>query len=320
MMKRTTFKKRPGVLAQPVSIPSHNMTLKDWGLVILLSVLWGCSFFFVGVSVQEIPPLFIVLSRVGIAAVILLLVVHLRGFEMPRSLKTWGAFLVMGALNNVIAFGLITWGQTQIESGLASILNATAPIFSVLLAHYVTRQERITPNKLAGILIGWCGVAVLLGESLLYAPGNQVVAQLAVLGGTFSYSYAAFYAKRLEGLRPIVIAAGTLCGSTIIMLPLVVIFEEPWAVAPSVEAIFSIGGLGIVCTAIAYTVYFRALATVGPTNLLLATFLVPANAIWLGAIGLGESLAWNAFTGMVLILSGLVLIDGRMLRRLQKNL
>lgn len=319
MMKHTTYKKRFSFLVQPESATPHKMTLKDWSLVLLLSVLWGCSFFFVGVSVQEIPPLFIVLCRVGIAAVVLLLVVHLRGFEMPHSLRTWGAFLVMGAFNNVIAFGLITWGQTQIESGLASILNATAPIFSVLLAHYVTRQERITANKLAGVLVGWCGVTVLIGESLLYAPGDQVVAQLAVLGGTFSYSYAAFYAKRLEGLRPIVIAAGTLCGSTIIMIPVVTIFEEPWAVMPSAEALFSIGGLGIVSTAIAYTVYFRALATVGPTNLLLATFLLPVNAIWLGVIGLGENLAWNAFAGMALILSGLVLIDGRMLRLLQKK-
>ena len=164
------------------------MGIKECGLIIILSIIWGGSFFFVGVAVKEVTPLTIVLCRVALASIILLVIVHLKGHKMPSSLSLWGAFFIMGALNNLIPFSLIVWGQTHIESGLASILNATTPIFSVILAHFLTREERLTTNRIAGVLIGWIGVSVLIGIDSLRGFGIEVIGQIEILGAAFSYA------------------------------------------------------------------------------------------------------------------------------------
>jgi drug/metabolite transporter (DMT)-like permease len=290
------------------------MGLQEWGLIIILSILWGGSFFFVGVAVKEMPPLTIVLCRVALASIILLAVVHLKGNKMPSSKGLWGGYIIMGALNNLIPFSLIVWGQTHIESGLASILNGTTPIFSVVLAHFLTRDERLTNNRMTGVLIGWIGVAVLIGFESLRGFGIEVIGQIAVLGAAFSYACAAIYGRRFKGLSPLVVATGMLCGSTIMMTPLALFVEQPWNLSPSMMTIAAIFGLAAISTSLAYIIYFRVLATSGPTNLLLVTFLIPLSAILLGVIVLGEQLGWNAFVGMGLIFIGLIAIDGRLLK------
>jgi drug/metabolite transporter (DMT)-like permease len=290
------------------------MGLQEWGLIIILSILWGGSFFFVGVAVKEMPPLTIVLCRVALASIILLAVVHLKGNKMPSSKGLWGGYFIMGALNNLIPFSLIVWGQTHIESGLASILNGTTPIFSVVLAHFLTRDERLTNNRMTGVLIGWIGVAVLIGFESLRGFGIEVIGQIAVLGAAFSYACAAIYGRRFKGLSPLVVATGMLCGSTIMMTPLALFVEQPWNLSPSMMTIAAIFGLAAISTSLAYIIYFRVLATSGPTNLLLVTFLIPLSAILLGVIVLGEQLGWNAFVGMGLIFIGLIAIDGRLLK------
>jgi drug/metabolite transporter (DMT)-like permease len=290
------------------------MGLQEWGLIIILSILWGGSFFFVGVAVKEMPPLTIVLCRVALASIILLAVVHLKGNKMPSSKGLWGGYIIMGALNNLVPFSLIVWGQTHIESGLASILNGTTPIFSVVLAHFLTRDERLTNNRMTGVLIGWIGVAVLIGFESLRGFGIEVIGQIAVLGAAFSYACAAIYGRRFKGLSPLVVATGMLCGSTIMMTPLALFVEQPWNLSPSMMTIAAIFGLAAISTSLAYIIYFRVLATSGPTNLLLVTFLIPLSAILLGVIVLGEQLGWNAFVGMGLIFIGLIAIDGRLLK------
>ena len=290
------------------------MGLQEWGLIIILSILWGGSFFFVGVAVKEMPPLTIVLCRVALASIILLAVVHLKGNKMPSSKGLWGGYIIMGALNNLIPFSLIVWGQTHIESGLASILNGTTPIFSVVLAHFLTRDERLTTNRMTGVLIGWIGVAVLIGFESLRGFGIEVIGQIAVLGAAFSYACAAIYGRRFKGLSPLVVATGMLCGSTIMMTPLALFVEQPWNLSPSMMTIAAIFGLAAISTSLAYIIYFRVLATSGPTNLVLVTFLIPLSAILLGVIVLGEQLGWNTFVGMGLIFIGLIAIDGRLLK------
>ena len=290
------------------------MGLQEWGLIIILSILWGGSFFFVGVAVKEMPPLTIVLCRVALASIILLAVVHLKGNKMPSSKGLWGGFIIMGALNNLVPFSLIVWGQTHIESGLASILNGTTPIFSVVLAHFLTRDERLTNNRMTGVLIGWIGVAVLIGFESLRGFGIEVIGQIAVLGAAFSYACAAIYGRRFKGLSPLVVATGMLCGSTIMMTPLALFVEQPWNLSPSMMTIAAIFGLAAISTSLAYIIYFRVLATSGPTNLLLVTFLIPLSAILLGVMVLGEQLGWNTFVGMGLIFIGLIAIDGRLLK------
>lgn len=300
-------------------IVNRVMGIKEWGLIIILSILWGGSFFFVGVAVKEMPPLTIVLCRVALASIILLVIVYLKGDKMPSSPGLWGAFIIMGALNNLIPFSLIVWGQTHIESGLASILNATTPIFSVVLAHFLTREERLTANRITGVTIGWIGVAMLIGIESLRGFSIEVFGQLAVVGATFSYACAAIYGRRFKGINPLIVATGMLCGSTIMMTPLALVIEQPWNLSPGITTLMALFGLAAVSTSFAYIIYFQVLATAGPTNLLLVTFLIPVSAILLGVVVLAERLAWNAFAGMGLIFIGLIAIDGRLLKMFKRK-
>jgi drug/metabolite transporter (DMT)-like permease len=266
-----------------------------------------------------VAPLTIVFFRVGFASIILLTIVYLKGEKMPSSSKIWGAFFIMGILNNSIPFSLISWGQTHIESSLASILNAATPIFSVILAHFLTRKERLTVNRITGVLIGWIGVTVLIGIGSLRGLSIEAIGQIAVLGAALSYACAAIYGRRFEGIDPIVVAAGMLCGSTITMAPLSLFIEQPWNLTPSVMTMTALLGQSAISTSLAYIIYFRVLATSGPTNLLLVTFLIPMSAILLGVVVLGERLAWNAFAGMGLIFISLIAIDGRLLKMFKRK-
>jgi drug/metabolite transporter (DMT)-like permease len=188
------------------------------------------------------------------------------------------------------------------------------PIFSVVLAHSLTRDERLTINRMTGVLIGWIGVAALIGFESLRGFGIEVIGQIAVLGAAFLYACAAIYGRRFNCLSPLVVATGMLCGSTIMMTPLALFVDQPWNLSPSILTMMAIFGLAAISTSLAYIIYFRVLATSGPTNLLLVTFLIPLSAILLGVMVLGEQLGWNAFVGMGLIFIGLIAIDGRLLK------
>lgn len=297
------------------NIISRSMGFKEWAMLIVLSILWGGSFFFVGVAVKELTPFVIVFFRVGLAAVVLLGVVYLSGQRMPSSPKIWLSFLVMGILNNLIPFSLIVWGQTHIESGLASILNATTPIFSVVLAHLLTKEEKLTTLKLIGVLIGWMGVIVLIGFESLKGLGVNVLAQIAILGAATSYAFAAIYGRRFAGLSPLVVSAGMLTCSTIMVLPLALV-ESPVLHTLSLSTIAALAGLAVFSTSLAYLIYFKVLASAGATNILLVTFLIPLSAIMLGFLFLDERLSMSIFWGMGLIFLGLIAIDGRVLKKL----
>ena len=290
----------------------------EWILLIILSILWGGSFFFSKVALAELGPFTIVLVRVGIAAVVLNLVVIATGRRMPTSLKTWGLFLIMGALNNVIPFSLIFWGQTQIPSSLASILNATAPLWTVLLAHVFTKDERLTASRIGGVLFGLGGAVVMIGPDALRGPGLNVLAQLAILGAALSYAFAGIFGKRFARLSPYESAAGQVACATLLMIPIALVIDRPWqALAPNVTTTSALLALGLLSTAVAYVIYFRLLATAGATNLLLVTFLIPVSAVLLGTAILGEVLAPRHFLGMGLISLGLAAIDGRLIASLR---
>jgi drug/metabolite transporter (DMT)-like permease len=295
------------------------MTPLEWALLLALSVLWGGSFFFNGVAVKELPPFTIVVLRVGLAALILNFMVRATGQQMPGATRVWAAFLGMGLLNNVVPFSLIVWGQTQIASGLASILNATTPLFAVVVAHVLTADEKMTGNRLAGVLIGFLGVVLMIGPSISLAGlGNsRIEAQCAVLGAAFSYSLAGIYGGRFKmmGIAPIVTATGQVTASTLLLIPVALLVDRPWTLpAPSLETWTALLGIAALSTALAYVLYFRILATAGATNLMLVTFLIPISAILLGSLVLGERLRPEHFVGMALIGLGLAAIDGRLLR------
>ncbi len=297
---------------------NRTMGPLEWGLLLTLSVLWGGSFFFVDVIVQSLPPLTIVLLRVGLAAIALNVVVIGAGQRMPRDGRLWRQFAAMGCLNNLVPFCLIVWGQIHIAGGLASILNATTPIFTVLAAHWLTADERLTAGRILGVVLGLAGVAVLTGVDRLIGVQTHSLAQAAVLGGAISYAVAGLYGRRFRhlGVTPMQTATGQLTVSAALLLPVVLLVDRPWTLdAPDIAGIGAIAGLALLSTAMAYILYFRILATAGATNLLLVTLLIPVSAISLGAVFLGERLEWIHFAGMSLIGAGLLAIDGRLFAR-----
>lgn len=295
------------------------MNARVWAMLILLSMLWGGSFFFVGVVVTELAPLTIVTLRVAIAAMTLWAIALMIGLRPPKTLRVWLAFLGMGLLNNVIPFALIVWGQTQIASGLASMLNAATPIFTVVVAGILLADERITPLKLAGVAVGFLGVAVMIGLPALSGNGN-LVAQLAIIAAALSYAFAGVYGRRFKamGINPIITAAGQVTASTLILIPITLFVDGGLDVAGvSLNSWTAMIGLAVLSTAIAYVLYFKILELAGATNVLLVTLLVPVSAILLGSLFLNESLEAIHFVGILLIALGLSAIDGRLWHRLK---
>ena len=287
-----------------------------WALLIALSILWGGSFFFVGVALDALPPFTIVALRVGLAALALNLVVVVVGLRMPTDLRTWAAFFAMGLVNNAVPFSLIVWGQTHIASGLASILNATTPLFTVVVAHVLTSDEKMSRGGVAGVLVGVAGVVVMIGPEMLGGLGTNVVAQIAVLGASLAYALAGVFGRRFGrmGVAPLLTATGQVTASTLLLIPVALVVDRPWTLAaPGAEIWAAVVALALLSTALAYVLYFRILASAGATNLLLVTFLIPVSAIVLGASLLGEQLEPKHFAGMALIGLGLAAIDGRAL-------
>lgn len=288
-------------------------------MLLVLSVLWGGSFFFVGIAVKALMPFTIVFIRLGLAAVTLWTVVVLLRVPPPATLKAWRALLVMGILNNVIPFSLIVWGQSHIESGLASIFNAMTPLFTVLVAGSLLADERISTIKIAGVLLGLTGAAVMVGADALRGVGTDVLAQLAVMAAAVSYGFSAVWGRRFKtlALDPVAIAAGQVTLSAILLAPLAFFFEQPLSQPmPGIHVWLALSALAIFSTALAYILFFKVLASAGATNVSLVTFLVPVSAIVMGFVFLGERLQPTHFIGMSLIALGLFAIDGRLWRKL----
>ena len=299
-----------------------SMGPRTWAILVALSVLWGGTFFFVEIAVKELPPFTIVAVRVGLAAIALWAVVAVMGIRAWWPRRVWAAFFGMGVLNNAVPFTLLVWGQTQIASGLASILNATTPLFGVLVAGVVLADERLTPSKAIGAAVGFAGAVVMIGPAVLEGLGENVLAQLACLGAALSYAFAGVFGRRFskKGIDPVMTATGQVTASAIVLIPVALIVDRPWALAmPGAVTVTSVIALALASTALAYILYFRILASSGATNILLVTFLVPVSAIVLGTFILGERLEAVHFAGMALIGLGLATIDGRLWRRLVRR-
>ncbi len=291
----------------------RRMSLVEWSLLLCLSVLWGASFFFVELALDQLRPFWLVLARVALGAMVLHLVMLAMGIRVPMTLPLFLSFVGMGLLNNVVPFSLIFWAQTAIDSSLAAILNATAPFWVVLLAHLMTTDERATAGKLAGIAIGWSGVLVMIGPAALLGLGSAVLPQLAVVLATFCYALSGLYGRRFRALPPIAGAAWQLTASALVMAVLVPLVEPlPPLTGLSATTLAAVLGLAVLSTALAYILFYRILQTAGPTNLLLVTLLIPVTAVTLGGVLLGERLGLAELAGMALILLGLVVIDGRL--------
>ena len=293
---------------------NRSMSALEWGLLLTLALIWGGAFFFNGVAVRELPTFTVVVARLAGAAIVLHLALRILRIPFPTSPEIWGAFLFMGLMNNAVPFSLLVWGQAEIGSGVASILNATTPLFTVLVAHGMTRDEKITGGRLVGVLLGLAGVAVMIGGTAASAMEGHLLPQLACLGAALAYAFAGVFGRRFQrlGVPPMATATGQVTASSLILLPAALMVDTPWLLPlPSAAAIASLIAVATVSTALAYIIYFRILATAGATNLLLVTLIIPPVAIVLGVLVLGEVLLPRHLAGLGLIALGLAAIDGR---------
>ncbi|MEM6824995.1 MAG: DMT family transporter [Pseudomonadota bacterium] len=294
--------------------PQQSLSSAAWISLLLLSLIWGASFLAIRVALDELPVAWVVVHRVGWAAMLLWVVVWIARETVPRCPRLWASFLVMGLLNNVVPFSLIAWGQLHIETGLTSILNASAAVFAVPVAALCFADERITPRRAVGTALGFLGVALAVGGSALATIDLRSLGQLAVLAGALSYAFAGVWARaKLSTVRPLIAAAGMLTGSFLVMLPGALFLEGPPALNLSIRTWMAISYFAVLGTAVAYLLYYRILALAGAANLLLSTLLIPPIAIVLGWIVLDEDLAPGALLGFLILASGLLVLDGRIL-------
>jgi len=296
---------------------NQQMSLADIALLVVLSIIWGGSFFFVEVLLNHLQPLTIVTCRVGFAALTLWGIILALKLPVPKTRQHWAALFIVGLLNNALPFTLIAWGQTQISSGLASIFNATTPFFTVIIAGAILADERLTKPKLIGVLIGLFGTIILIGPEALQGLTGSTLGQIAVMGAAVSYALAGVYARRFKSWRisPLMIATGQVTMAAVMLLPLMLIIDKPWMNdALPMDAILAIIGLVILSTVVAYILYFRLIESAGATNAALVTFLIPISAILLGVTFLDESFTGLQACGMGLIGLGLLVMDGRIFR------
>lgn len=296
-----------------------SMDQADWGLLILLSVLWGGAFFFIGVAVKELPPLTIVMARVVMAAVVLLPLFWFKGFSLPRRVSDWKPFFVMSILNNAIPFSLLVAGQQYLESGLAAVINAMTPLFAVLVMAAFS-EERLTGPRAIGIGLGVAGVAILRGIEPT-GGWEQTLGILLCLGAALSYAFAALWGRRnLGGDPPLKSATLQLLSSSLVMTIIAGGVERPWTLpAPSIETVAALVGLAVLATSLAYLVFYKILVRAGAANAMLVTLLIPVSAMFLGAAFLDESFQIREIVGALVIGLGLIFIDGRIFRRFQSG-
>jgi drug/metabolite transporter (DMT)-like permease len=291
---------------------------RSWLGLVLLGSVWGSSFFFFEIALETLGPLTVALGRVVVATLMLGVILAVIGTPVPLTVRFWGSIAMMGLLNNAIPFALIAQAQTEIDSGLAAILNATTPVFSVVVASLLVRQEVLTSNRVLGVTLGFAGVVTLIGPDTLSPVGVSPTAQALVLLGALSYASAGVFARAFLTKHPFLVSSfGQVTTAALWLLPLALVLERPWQASPTAEtwgAVIAIGTLG---TALAYPLYFLLLRRIGATNLMLVTLINPVVAVILGVFVLSESLAWTTFAGMALILVGLLAVDGRLVRRLR---
>ena len=297
-----------------------KMDAFDWMMLITLATVWGGSFLFNAILVAELPVITIVAIRVTVAALALWGFARVTGRKIPTRPQVWGALLILGVLNNAIPFSLIVQGQTQITSGLASILNATTPLFTILVAGFFLTDERFSILRVLGVIVGFSGVILMVGPEALGGLGADFWAQLCALGAALSYGFASVFGRRFRELKvdPVMVATGQVTMSSLVLWPIALWSDGPQDILDlSFNAAASMFGLAVLCTSFAYIVYFLILERAGATNISLVTFLVPISAIILGVLVLGESIFIKEIIGMTLIGLGLAIIDGRLFQRLR---
>ncbi|AMK09727.1 DMT family transporter [Pseudodesulfovibrio indicus] len=290
----------------------RRMGLLEWGLLLTLSAIWGGSFFFNAVALRGLPPLLVVFGRVIIGCFGLFALILLTRQQWRPHLHRWPQLLFLGGLNTALPFTLIVWGQQHITSGLAAVINALTPAFTILVANFFTRDERASAGKFMGAVLGLGGVSVLIGTDALTGLGDHVMGQLAVMAATFCYACGATYARRFVGVPPLLVSCGQLAAASLLIGPMALVVCRPWELPmPGLDVLGAVLGLGLVCSALAYLIFFRLLLSAGATNVSLVTLLIPFSATGLGIAFLGEPFTLRLLVGMLIVSCAALLIDGR---------
>lgn len=300
---------------------SLTLTPRAWLGLVALALIWGFSFLSMRVALDEVGPFNVVAHRVFWAALVLWIVVLIQRHSLPRHARIWAAFLVMGLLNNAIPFSLIAWGQQYIETGLASIINASTAIWGVFVAAILLPDERLTTRKTVSVLVGFVGVSLAIGLSALQSLDLRSLGQLAIIASSLSYALAGVWArKQLKGLAPEVAAAGMVTGACVVSIPLAIVVEGSMRFDLMPVTWMGLGYVSVIATAVAYLLYYRVLVIAGSGNLMLVTLLVAPVAIVAGTVLRAETLAPNAYLGFTILALGLAILDGRLWAAAQKRL
>ena len=284
--------------------PSHQGLTRDVALLLLLATLWGASYSFIKLGVATIPPITLIAWRTLIAGVLLLLVMRWRGVTMPTNAETWRRFAVQACLNSVIPWTLIAWGERSVDAGLATILNSAAPIFTFLFTVLVTRHETTTPRKLFGVIAGMAGICLIVGVKALDQVGQELWAEVAIVAATVCYACGAIFSRGFKGLDPMAPAAGSLLCGTAMLIPLSLVFEQPWTSAPSPSSISALLGLAVFSTAAAFAIYFRLIQTLGSVGTTAQAYLRVPIGVAVSVVFLGEHLAPTAWIGLACVVAG----------------
>lgn len=282
------------------------LMIKELLLLLLLATLWGSSYTFIKIGVETIPPVTLIAVRTLIAGSILLLVMRWQGISMPRDPVVWRQFMFQAVMNSAVPFTLVAWGEKSVDAGLAAILNSTTPIFTFLLTALITRHEPVTWRKLFGVTAGLIGICLIIGMEALDGLGDQLLAQIAIVAATVSYAGAAIYGKNFKGLHPMQPAAGSMLCGAVLLLPVSLIVDRPWTLAPSMPSIGALLCLSVFSTAIAFTIYFRLMQTLGSIGTTSQAYLRVPIGVGLGILFLGESLSHTALGGLVCVVAAVI--------------
>jgi drug/metabolite transporter (DMT)-like permease len=285
----------------------------DWLLFVLLGFMWGSSYLFIKIGVDAgLPPFMLITLRLLIGFALLATVVAIAREPLPRDARTYGHLIVMGAVNIAIPFSLITWAELTVDSALASILNAAVPLFVIVIAAIFLRDERITLNRVAGLAVGFVGVAILVGFNPADVVASDMAGEIALIGSTISYAVGAVYARRnIHGLRPMIPALFQVGFALVMVTILTLVFERPFEVAITPEAWFAVVWLGLLGSGLAYLVFFRILGRWGATRTSMVAYLLPVYGIALGALVLREPIDARILIGTALVIGGVALVNSR---------
>lgn len=293
-------------------MPSHRV--KDWVLLFALVAMWGSAFMFIKIGVATVPPATIAAGRLVIGALVLVAVVYARGLRLPSLGSAWRQYALLAVIGNAVPFYLIAWGQQEIDSALAGILIAIMPLATLVLAHYFVHGEHITRNRAIGFVLGFLGIVLLMGPAALTGLAGstlQIVSQLAVLAGALCYAANTVVARLSVKGDVLVASAGVLLLASMMMVPIALVLDRPWTLAPSAASIAAVVWLGIGATGIPTICYFALIGSAGPTFMSLVNYVSPCVALMLGVVIMNEEPGPNAYAGLALILSGIGLSQFR---------